>query len=53
MTPLRVAAPLPPRAGVGFKPEHFDAILETRPGVGFFEIHAENYMGEGGPPSPM
>jgi len=47
---LRVAAPLPCRAGVGFKPEHFEAILAERPDVGFFEIHAENYMGDGGPP---
>ena len=46
----RIAAPLPARAGVGFKPEHFEAILAERPDVGFFEIHAENYMGEGGPP---
>ena len=46
----RVAAPLPRRAGVGFKPEHFEAILAERPDVGFFEIHAENYMGDGGPP---
>ena len=33
---LRVAAPLPDRAGTGFKPEHFDAILNERPAVGFF-----------------
>jgi uncharacterized protein (UPF0276 family) len=46
----RVAAPLPSRAGVGLKPEHIDEILTTRPDVGFFEIHAENYMGDGGPP---
>jgi uncharacterized protein (UPF0276 family) len=46
----RVAAALPNRAGVGFKPEHFAAIMEERPDVGFFEIHAENYMGDGGPP---
>ena len=46
----RVAAPLPDRAGTGFKPEHFEAILADRPGVGFFEVHAENYMGDGGPP---
>lgn len=25
-------------------------ILETRPDIGFFEVHAENYMGAGGPP---
>jgi uncharacterized protein (UPF0276 family) len=48
--PLRPAAPPPSRAGVGFKPEHFEAILAERPDVGFFEIHAENYMGDGGPP---
>lgn len=38
------------RAGVGLKPEHYRAILDTGPDVGWFEIHAENYMGAGGPP---
>jgi uncharacterized protein len=47
-TPVSVT--LPRRAGVGFKPEHFEAIRATRPDIGFFEIHAENYMGDGGPP---
>jgi uncharacterized protein (UPF0276 family) len=37
-------------AGVSLKPQHYRAILETAPEVGFFEIHAENYMGAGGPP---
>lgn len=41
---------LPAAPGLGFKPEHFPAIRETRPALGFFEIHAENYMGAGGPP---
>ena len=36
--------------GVGFKAEHFDAIVESKPKLGFFEVHAENYMGAGGPP---
>ena len=36
--------------GVGFKPEHFEAIADTRPKLGFFEVHAENYMGRGGAP---
>ena len=40
----------PPSAGVGFKPEHFEAIADTRPELGFFEVHAENYMGGGGAP---
>ena len=38
------------RAGAGLKPEHQRHILEARPDVGWFEIHAENYMGAGGPP---
>lgn len=41
---------LPRRAGVGFKPEHFAAINDASQPVGFFEVHAENYMGAGGPP---
>ena len=48
--PPRVAAALPNRGGVGLKPEHVDEILRDRPALGFFEIHAENYMGAGGPP---
>ena len=46
----RAASALPDRSGVGLKPEHIDEILRDRPAVGFFEIHAENYMGAGGPP---
>ncbi len=41
---------LPCRAGVGLKPEHYRTILAEAPAVGFFEVHAENYMGAGGPP---
>ncbi|TAM98408.1 MAG: DUF692 domain-containing protein [Rhizobiaceae bacterium] len=41
---------IPSRAGVGLKPEHYRTILETAPDIGFFEVHAENYMGAGGPP---
>jgi uncharacterized protein (UPF0276 family) len=46
----RSGAALPARAGLGLKPQHYGEILETRPEVGFFEVHAENYMGAGGPP---
>ncbi|TCV74318.1 hypothetical protein EDE05_10371 [Neorhizobium sp. R1-B] len=38
------------QAGTSFKPEHLPAILEQFPKRGFFEVHAENYMGSGGPP---
>jgi uncharacterized protein (UPF0276 family) len=41
---------LPRQAGVGFKPEHFTEISASRQPIGFFEVHAENYMGDGGPP---
>jgi hypothetical protein len=41
---------LPRRAGLGLKPEHYSAILDTDPDIGFFEVHAENYMGDGGAP---
>jgi hypothetical protein len=38
------------RAGVGLKAAHYRTIVESTPEVGFFEVHAENYMGAGGPP---
>ncbi|MCB6178920.1 DUF692 domain-containing protein [Rhodobacter sp. Har01] len=41
---------LPALPGVGFKPDHFAAIRADRRRVGFFEVHAENYMGAGGLP---
>jgi uncharacterized protein (UPF0276 family) len=41
---------IPPRGGVRLKAEHYRTILETLPDIGFFEVHAENYMGAGGPP---
>jgi uncharacterized protein (UPF0276 family) len=36
--------------GTSFKPEHLAAILADDASDGFFEVHAENYMGAGGPP---
>ena len=41
---------LPARAGVGYKPQHFQALVEAPGAVGWLEIHAENYMGDGGRP---
>jgi len=37
-------------AGTGLKPEHAHDIFAGARAVDFFEIHAENYMGAGGPP---
>ncbi|MGH6800005.1 MAG: multinuclear nonheme iron-dependent oxidase, partial [Methylocella sp.] len=41
---------LPLRVGASFKPEHFAAISAALQPLGFFEVHAENYMGGGGAP---
>ncbi|MGE0651904.1 MAG: DUF692 domain-containing protein [Alphaproteobacteria bacterium] len=40
---------LPAQAGVGLKAEHVDAVLHDPHDLAFFEVHAENYMGDGGP----
>jgi len=41
---------LPFRPGVGYKATHFSEILENANPVEWLEIHAENYMGQGGRP---
>lgn len=43
-------SPIPCKSGVGLKPENYRDILDGAPDIGWFEIHAENYMGAGGPP---
>lgn len=48
--PLRFPMPIGGVAGTSFKHEHLAAILANGPQRGFFEVHAENYMGAGGPP---
>lgn len=40
---------LPNTFGLGFKAALFEAFLEMRPPIGFFEVHAENHLGAGGP----
>lgn len=46
---LKHGASLPSRAGLGLKTQYLSHVVETLPEIGFFEIHAENYMVEGGP----
>ncbi len=41
---------LPNLPGVGYKPQHYSDLIETPGTVGWLEIHAENYMGDGGRP---
>ncbi len=50
-SPQRYRAPtLPAKPGVGYKPQHFQDITKNAGSVGWLEIHAENYMGDGGRP---
>lgn len=41
---------LPDAPGVGFKARHFDAVMDNPAPVEWLEVHAENYMGDGGRP---
>ena len=41
---------VPMRAGVGYKAQHLDGILQAPDAIGWIEVHAENYMGDGGRP---
>jgi hypothetical protein len=41
---------LPDAPGVGFKPCHFEAVTAAPGAVRWLEIHAENYLGDGGRP---
>lgn len=34
--------------GIGLRHPHYQAILDTRPSVGWLEVHSENYFGKGG-----
>jgi uncharacterized protein len=44
------AYPIAGLAGTSLKHEHLQTILRQEKQEGFFEVHAENYMGAGGPP---
>ena len=46
----RTSPQLPAAPGVGYKPQHFSAIRAEAGPVKWLEIHAENYMGDGGRP---
>ena len=44
------AARIPPRAGIGLRALHYRDVLESRPNIGWLEVHSENYFGQGGAP---
>ncbi len=41
--------PIPAKAGIGLRFQHHEAVVDSRPPVAWFEVHAENYMGGGTP----
>ncbi|MEM6940513.1 MAG: DUF692 domain-containing protein [Pseudomonadota bacterium] len=41
---------LPNGPGVGYKPQHFNDLRRDPGAVSWIEVHAENYMGDGGRP---
>lgn len=41
---------LPNAPGVGYKPQHFNDLQNDPGDVAWIEVHAENYMGDGGRP---
>ncbi|MEM9902958.1 MAG: DUF692 domain-containing protein [Pseudomonadota bacterium] len=41
---------LPAAPGVGYKSQHFDGVMNAPESVRWLEIHAENYLGDGGRP---
>lgn len=53
MLDTRAEPTLPAAPGVGFKACHFEALLADPGPVRWIEIHAENYMGDGGRPQAM
>jgi uncharacterized protein (UPF0276 family) len=42
-------SPVPATAGIGLRSTHVHEILETRPALGWVEVHSENYFGRGIP----
>ena len=48
MSPAAVS--ISPRAGIGLRPVHYQAMLAQMPAVSFLEVHSENFFGDGGQP---
>jgi uncharacterized protein len=44
------SAAIPIRAGIGLRAPHCREIIESRPDIGWVEVHSENYFGDGGQP---
>ena len=43
-------SPIPASVGIGLRTSHYRDLLDTLPPIGWFEVHSENYFGDGGQP---
>jgi uncharacterized protein (UPF0276 family) len=43
------AGPIPATAGIGLRYQHHQTVVETKPDIGWMEVHTESYMGGGTP----
>jgi hypothetical protein len=48
-TSARTADPIPARAGIGLRADHYEDLLSQLPPLAFLEVHSENYFGGGRP----
>ncbi len=45
--PNLATQPIPVKTGIGLRAPHMAEIMARRPALGWLEVHAENYMGQG------
>lgn len=38
------------KTGIGLRAQHYQQVMEEKPDIPWFEVHSENYFGEGGKP---
>jgi uncharacterized protein len=48
-TEARTGGSIPATGGIGLRFQHHQPVVDTRPDVAWFEVHAENYFGGGTP----
>jgi uncharacterized protein len=50
LTSVTNPRPVPARAGIGLRAAHHSAVIDTRPDVGWLEVHSENHFAAAGAP---
>lgn len=49
-TQIDKPGPIPAASGIGLRAQHYREVLDTKPEIGWLEVHSENYFGSGGAP---